>query len=289
MNALRNQQTLRRATIVEGVGYWSGEAVRVEFRPALANSGVTFVRLVDGRPERIPVAIEHQVETPRRTSLVCGAARVDMIEHIMAALAGCRVDNCDVWMSRNEAPGCDGSSRAFVDAIQSVGLRQQTATREKLVISKPVRIDDGHVWLQAEPHDRDELVIRYELDYGVDGSIVPQIFETPVTPETFHTQLAPARTFLLEREAEQLRSQGIAQHVTFQDLLVFNESGPIDNALRFDDECARHKALDVLGDLTLAGRDIVGRITAHCSGHRHNAELVRQLLSHHSSTMRGAA
>ena len=289
MPASRNQQTLRRAVVVAGVGYWSGEAVQVEFRPALANSGVTFVRLVEGRPERIPVSIAYQVETPRRTSLACGGARVEMIEHIMAALVGLRVDNCDVWMSRNEAPGFDGSARAFVDAIQSVGIRRQTAMRRQLVLSETLRVGDDKVWVEAEPHDGNGLVVRYELDYGDNCSIEPQQFEVSITPETFHTQLASARTFLLESEAEQLRSQGIAQHVTFQDLLVFNEAGPIDNDLRFDDECVRHKALDVVGDLALAGADVVGRITAHCSGHRLNAELVRAILGVHGRAQLGAA
>ncbi len=289
MSANRNQQTLRRAVVVNGVGYWSGAAVKVEFRPAFADSGVTFVRLVEGRPERIPVAIAYQVETPRRTSLVRGAARVEMIEHIMAALVGLQVDNCDVWMSQNEAPGFDGSALAFVDAIQSVGLRRQTAIRKQIVLTETVRVGDDDVWVEAEPTDNGELIIRYELDYGDHSSIQPQEFQASITPETFHTQLASARTFLLESEAEQLRNQGIAQHVTFQDLLVFNESGPIDNDLRFDDECVRHKALDVVGDLALAGADVVGRITAHCSGHRLNAELVRAILGAQGQVQLGAA
>jgi UDP-3-O-[3-hydroxymyristoyl] N-acetylglucosamine deacetylase/UDP-3-O-[3-hydroxymyristoyl] N-acetylglucosamine deacetylase/3-hydroxyacyl-[acyl-carrier-protein] dehydratase len=121
--------------------------------------------------------------------------------------------------------------------------------------------------------------IHCEIDYGAGSSIGRQAIALDITPASFLLQLAAARTFLLEQEAVWLRSQGLGGRVTCQDLLVFDEAGPIGNALRFADECARHKALDMVGDLTLAGCDLIGHFVAHCSGHRLNAELVAALLA----------
>jgi UDP-3-O-acyl N-acetylglucosamine deacetylase len=274
----RKQRTLARSAAVEGFGYWSGRDVRIEFRPAPADAGVVFFR--DDLPKPIPiaVAVQNRLEAPRRTTLSAPGATVEMVEHILAALAGLRIDNCHVHATAAEMPGCDGSSLAFVAALKEAGTVEQNALRAQLVVTEPTRVGDEECWVEASPAPKGGLTLRYRLDYGPDNPIGRETIELKVTPDSFERELAPARTFLLKHEANWLRAQGLGMRATYRDLLVFDDRGPIENELRFENECVRHKTLDLLGDLALAGCDLVGRITAHRSGHRQNAELVRMLL-----------
>jgi UDP-3-O-acyl N-acetylglucosamine deacetylase len=277
--ALRQQRTIARTVCVEGFGYWSGQDVCVEFRPAAADSGVVFVRRDAGRLARVKAEIRNRIDVPRRTSLSAAGAAVEMVEHVMAALAGMGVDNCEVWTDSAEMPGCDGSSLPFVKAFEAAGLVQQGAFRPRLVVTEAVRAGDGQCWVEARPNRWPGLSLAYELDYPERRAIGRQRIELNVTRQSFRRELAPARTFILQEEAQWLRSQGLGERVTCRDLLVFDDSGPLQNPLRFEDECVRHKALDLLGDLALTGCDFIGRVVAHRSGHRQNAELVRALLA----------
>ncbi len=278
MYTTRNQRTLAAPAAVEGFGYWDGKDVRVEFRPAEPHSGVVFVRRdLEGCP-RIPANISCRVEQPRRISLRKGEAGVEMIEHVMAALAGLQIDNCEVWVDGHEMPGCDGSSRPFVEAIDAVGTVEQPAQRARRIVRRVIRLGSADSWIEARPPRASETLLRYQLDYGPDSPIGRQTLEVAPTPDAFRAQLAPCRTFLLKAEADWLLAQGLGHRVGCHDLLIFGDDGPIDNPLRFPDECVRHKLLDMLGDLALAGCDLVGRFCAYRSGHRLNAEMVRAVL-----------
>lgn len=284
MQPPRKQRTIAAPATIQGVGYWSGADVRVEFRPAPPDSGVVFVRAdLKGCP-RIPANVCSRVETPRRTTLRRGEAAVEMVEHIMAALAGLQIDNCELWVDRPEMPGCDGSSLPFVQVLAAAGIVEQPAPRSRLVIRRTVRVGDERSWIEARPCSSGKLVLRYELDYGSGTSIGRQSLEVSLSPRHFHLNLAPSRTFLLESEAEAIKAQGLGQRATCKDLLVFGLHGPIDNQLRFPDECVRHKMVDMVGDLALAGCDLVGRFVAYRSGHRLNAELVQTIVAHDEST-----
>ncbi len=202
-----------------------------------------------------------------------------MVEHILAALAGLWIDNCEIWVDRPEMPGCDGSSNPFVAALTEAGIVQQDWPCRQLVITDTTRVGDDESWVEARPSQQAGLTIKYKLDYGSENVIGRQTIELLITPETFRNELAPARTFLLQAEAEWLRSRGLGSRVTPRDILVFDDLGAIENVLRFEDECVRHKALDLVGDLALAGCELVGQIIAYRSGHRLNADLVQALLS----------
>ena len=277
----RRQHTLQRPVEVTGFGYWSGQDVTVEFRPAASNTGIVFVREDLANYHRIPVDVFNRVEVPRRTNLSRYGVSVEMVEHVVASLAGLQIDNCEIWTSASELPGCDGSSQPFVEALLESGIVQQQAWCEPMVLSETIRVGNADSWVQSEPLGSDDepgsLILRYELDYGQETAIGSQSFELVVHPENFLRELAPARTFILQSEAEWLQEQGLGTRVTCHDLLVFSAEGPVDNELRFPDECVRHKTLDLLGDLALAGRQLSGRVTASRSGHRLNAELVRTL------------
>lgn len=253
--------------------------MRVEFRPAPVDTGIVFVRCDLDESVRIPALVKHRVQAPRRTNLVHNGHSVEMVEHIMAALCGMQIDNCEVWVDRPEMPGCDGSSLAFVSALLQTEIVEQAGWCRRLIVSEPTRVGTDDQWVEARPTELDSLSVQYRLNYEECPAIGKQTYEGVVSPEVFQRDLAPARTFLLQQEAEWLRGQGLGTRVTESDLLVFSETGPIDNQLRFRDECVRHKTLDLIGDLALSGCDIVAHVVAHRSGHRLNSELVRVLLT----------
>ena len=281
MDAVGNQRSIRSVARVAGVGYWSGKDVTVEFRPAPVDSGIVFVRS-DRDGIQIPLSVERRIDMPRRTVLALRGERVEMVEHIAAALAGLGVDNCEVHVDEVEMPGLDGSAAAFVEAIEAAGIVEQPAPRRVLRVSKPVRVGNDEAWIEARPSVDDSLTLGYRLDYGEGNAIGQQSFELKMSPEAFRSELASARTFLFQHEAEWLRSKGLGTRVTPRDLLIFGDDGsndgPIDNTLRFADECVRHKMLDMVGDLALTGCSVVGKITAFRTGHQTNAELARELL-----------
>ena len=279
MYATRNQRTVASPAVTTGVGYWSGRDVRVEFRPAAAGTGIVFVRADLPESPRIPATVEHRVEVPRRTVLRHGEIGVEMVEHIMAALAGLQVDNCEVWVDQAEMPGCDGSCLPFVEALSAAGIVEQDVERQRLVVRRATRLGNAESWIEVSPCCSGQTILKYELDYGFGNPIGRQSLEVSLSPRHFHINLAPSRTFMLEAEAEAMKAQGLGQRATFKDLLVFGREGPIDNHLRFPDECVRHKLADMVGDLALAGCDLVGRFAAYRSGHRLNAELVRAIVA----------
>jgi UDP-3-O-acyl N-acetylglucosamine deacetylase len=272
----RSQQTIRRAVTVVGSGYWSGRTCRVEFLPAAAGTGIAFLRTVGGVPVRIPLGVESRVEATARTNLAVAGVRVQMVEHAASALAGLGIDCCLVRVSAEELPGLDGSAREFVAALDEAGIERLGPPVEPLVVREPCRVADGDAWIEALPPVHPGLSVEYELDYGP-GPIGRQTLAIRVTPDTYRTELAAARTFIMEADAAQLRAQGLAGRVTLRDLVVFGADGPIDNPLRWPDECVRHKVLDLVGDLALAGRPIHAHVRACRSGHRLNAMLAARL------------
>jgi len=283
--ASRPQRTISRTAEVRGISFLAGRDVRVEFRPASPHAGITFVRDdLDGQPS-VPAHVRHTVPRQRRTTLQRGPAIVEMVEHVMAALAGLRVDNCVVAIDGPETPGCDGSSLAFTEALLGAGIVEQAASRDVLVIDQPVTIRAGEAILTAYPGaDADRLVLSYHLDYGADSPIARQSLFVDITPESFRAELAPSRTFLLDSEAQALRQAGVGSRTSERDLLIFGPAGVIGNELRYRDECVRHKILDLLGDLALVGVDLAGHVVAHRSGHHLNTTLAAKLLETQGKT-----
>ncbi len=278
ITASRPQRTLAREAGVRGVSFLGGHDVGLRFRPAGADVGVVFERVdLPDRPT-VPALVRNVIPRQRRTAIERGPAVVEMVEHVMAALAGLRVDNCVVEIDGPETPGCDGSSRAFAEALAEAGTVELDAPRRVLVIDRPLSVRDGKAVLTAHPGDPGRLVLSYNLDYGPRTPIGRQSFFLDVEPSSFRDELAASRTFLLEAEAEALRKAGIGSRTTERDLLIFGPDGVVGNELRYGDECARHKVLDLLGDLALIGMDLAGHVVAHRSGHQLNAEMARQLL-----------
>ncbi len=277
VRATRAQRTLAGPAVVSGVGFFHGALVSLRFRPAKPDTGVVFERI--DLPDRPVVAavIENVVPTERRTTIRRGAASVEMIEHVMSALGGLGVDNCVIEIDGGECPGRDGSSRDFVAAIEAAGIVDQDRPRNTFVVSSTLSVQQDQALLAIHPGPPNRLTVAYHLDYGKGSPIPAQSCAFDVQPATFRDQIAPARTFVLETEAQALRAAGLGLRTTAADLLIFGPSGVIDNSLRFPDECARHKVLDLVGDLLLLGMDVQGSVVAHRSGHQTTAALVRKM------------
>ncbi len=289
MRAVRAQTTLAAPCTVSGRGYWTGQVNTLTFRPAPVDTGIRFVRAdLEGRPSLSAVA-EQRASMPLRTRLTYGRAEVDMVEHVMAALLGLRIDNVVIDCTSSEMPAMDGSSFAFVLALQSVGSLDLDASRQTLTIDRRLHVGNAQQWIVAEPLrsnsptfsnnnvSQNRLELEYQLDFGSQSPIMKANRSITLTPQSFVEELSAARTFIDAETARLLQSQGLARHVTEQDLIVFDAHGPVNNRLRFPDECARHKLLDLVGDLALTGMDVVGRITASRGGHQLNGEMAAAL------------
>jgi len=278
MSVARRQRTLARPVSVTGFGYFSGRDIRVEFWPAAEHAGITFVRHDIGAAARIPASASLRIDQPRRTTLELNGIQVEMVEHVLAALAGLRIDNCEVWVDASEMPGCDGSSKAFVEAIDKAGVIEQRSPVRQIVVGQSVRVGGEDAWIEAQPPRSAGLSVSFELDYGEQTAIGRQLFALDITPDSFRNEIAGCRTFIPQEAAQSILSQGVGKRVTSRDLLIFGPNGPIDNKLRFPDECVRHKLLDVIGDLALTGCEVIGHVVGYRCGHHLHAELARRLM-----------
>jgi UDP-3-O-acyl N-acetylglucosamine deacetylase len=262
---------------VQGVGYLTGADVRLRFLPAPPNTGVVFVRTDLGPGARVEACVDNVTGTNRRTTLGEPPISVSLVEHVLAALAGLRIDNCVLEVNAAEPPGLDGSARAFVDALHGAGVCLQPARRGVWCVERSVVLSHHGATLALHPPEDDDLKVSYLLDYGAQSPLGRQSHTQTITPQSFANDLADCRTFLLEEEAVALRRQGLGARTSVSDLLVFGPLGPIGNHLRYANEPARHKILDLIGDLSLLGEDVRGRLVAYRSGHPLNVELVRTL------------
>ncbi len=283
---MRKQQTLARPVVLEGFGFWSGQDVRMEFRPSSENNGLRFFRTDLEYSTPIPALIQYRIDKPRQSSLVYDGIQVDMIEHVMAALYGLHIDNCDIMINGAEMPGFDGSSRPFFEVLRGAGCIVQNEIRPYRIIKSRKRFGSGDTYIEVQPSRENILLFGYSLIYddicgeGMKSChpIGNQTYFLPLTSETFEKEIVSARTYLMFQEAQYLLDHGLCQRVQARDVLVFDQEGPIDNTLRYENECARHKILDMVGDFALAGCDWVGEFHAHRTGHHHNAETIKELL-----------
>jgi UDP-3-O-acyl N-acetylglucosamine deacetylase len=264
---------------VQGIGFITGADVCLRFVPAPPSSGIVFHRTDLGPEAILPASADRVTGTYRRTTLGCAPLCVTLVEHVLASLAGLRIDNCIVEVNAPEPPGLDGSALGFVRALHAAGTILQPARRPVWAVENKIVVQSNGATLAIHPLESDELRISYLLDYGLASPIMRQSQSVVVTPEFFTHDLAACRTFLLEDEAQELRRQGIGTNTRVTDLLVFGRRGPIDNRLRFANEPARHKILDLVGDLALFGYDLRGHVVACRSGHPLNVELVRELVA----------
>ncbi|MBI1337053.1 MAG: UDP-3-O-[3-hydroxymyristoyl] N-acetylglucosamine deacetylase [Phycisphaera sp.] len=273
-----HQTTIDKSISVDGPGLFMGQPAHVTFRSAPANHGVVFLRR-DMDNARIPALVQHVVKRSRRTTLRNGDATVDTCEHALSAIAGLGIDNLLIEIDGPELPMLDGSAIQYAQALQSAGIRQTEELRRKLVVTKPIVVRQDETMIAAVPSPEPGMQVVYDLDYQDHAAIGRQLKVFDLNTEDYLKQIAPARTFVLDVEAKALRDAGIGTHLTERDVLVFAKDGPMaGNTLRYPDEPVRHKIVDVIGDLSLLGAPIQGRIIAYRSGHALNHKLVHELL-----------
>jgi len=276
----RHQRTLAAAAVVRGIGIVTGTSVTLRFVPAPVDTGLAFTRTDLPYRPTTPAAADRVTGTNRRTTLGDARTGVTLVEHVLSALAGLRIDNCIIELDAVEPPGLDGSSFGYVQALNRVGTVLQSSRRPIYAPAEPIAVERNGATITLYPPEQHSTTFRagYILDYGPHAAIPRQVFSMTVTPGNYVREVAACRTFLLEAEADQLRKQGIGKHLRPSEVLVFGARGPIDNTLRHADEPARHKVLDMIGDLALCGFDIAGCVTAYRSGHALNAALALELV-----------
>jgi UDP-3-O-[3-hydroxymyristoyl] N-acetylglucosamine deacetylase/3-hydroxyacyl-[acyl-carrier-protein] dehydratase len=287
---LNRQRTIKAPAEVNGRGLFSSQPAKLQFRGAQTNTGVAFVRTDLPKPARISATIANLAgDQVRRTSLRDGTICIDTVEHVMSAINGLGIDNLVVEIDGPEVPNADASPKPFVDALVGAGIETQQAEKKVFVIDQPVSVAEGDAMLAALPGETEYLDILYDLDYGPVKSIGRQLLGFRLYADDFVSEIASARTFLLEEEAREFQARGWGEHLTPKDLLVMGPDGPVDNELRFEDEHVRHKIADLVGDLALLGRSLRGRIVAYKSGHQLNHQLVRRLMEQLSARERTSA
>ncbi|MDD5518140.1 MAG: UDP-3-O-acyl-N-acetylglucosamine deacetylase [Candidatus Omnitrophica bacterium] len=275
---MSKQKTILKEISFSGVGLHTGNKSNVTLKPAKSGTGIIFVRKdLSGSPQ-IKACVENMVpaeKMPRRTSIENGAACVQTVEHLMAALSGLGVDNLYVEVDSNELPGLDGSSLNFVEFIAQAGIKELDKEREAFFIKEPIKIEEGGASIVIEPAS--EFKISYTLDYAK-SLPAKEFIELAVNPENFQKEIAPARTFCLESESAELKRQGLGLGANYENTLVLDKAGQvIKNKVRFPDEAVRHKVLDLMGDLFFLGAPLKAHIKALKSGHSLNLKLVRKL------------
>jgi UDP-3-O-acyl N-acetylglucosamine deacetylase len=280
------RRTLARPVTLAGPALFSGIDASQTILPADAPTGLT----VRASGRTTPATVDHLSNRPaqpifaslkpRCTSIRTtpdDASALATVEHALSALAGLGVTDAILETDAAELPILDGSALFFVQAILEAGLRTLPGTIEPITLTRRVEVIDGDATLIAEPADNTDL--SYTVDYGSASLVPAATARWNGSTRDYETDIAPSRTFSTLSEANQMKALGLFARFTTHDLLVIGPEGPVDNAWRFPDECARHKLLDLIGDLALLGRPLIAKVTAHKTGHAHTHELCRRILA----------
>jgi len=273
------QRTLKNVIRATGVGLHSGEKVFMTLRPAAPNTGVVFRRVDLDPVVEIPADAALVTETTLCTGLSCGPAKVQTVEHLMSALAGLGVDNVYVELSSAELPIMDGSASPFVFLLQSAGIVEQNVPKRFIRVIKPVEVRDGDKIARFEPYEGFKLGFTVKFDHPMIPASQSRA-EVDFSTGGYVKEVARARTFGFMRDLEYMRERNLGLGGSMDNAIVLDEFRVLnDDGLRYADEFVRHKILDAIGDLYLAGGPILGAYEGYKSGHALNNTLVRALMA----------
>ncbi|WP_188824760.1 UDP-3-O-acyl-N-acetylglucosamine deacetylase [Brucella endophytica] len=277
------QKTLANPVMLSGIGVHSGQPSTVHFLPADPDTGIVFHRMdADGSYTEIKALASEVGQTDRCTSLGNRGVRIDTVEHLMAAVMALELDNLIVEIEGGEVPILDGASAAFINAFDEAGIVSQLVDRRFIRVLKTVRVEAGASWAEFRPYDG----MRFEVEIDFDCPLIGrQLFASDMNGEIFRRELANARTFGFMKDVEMLWAAGHALGSSLDNSLVIGEDNTVINpgGLRFPDEFVRHKTLDAVGDLALAGSPFVGCFRSYRGGHRLNAAALKALLADHTA------
>lgn len=268
------RKTIKSAVSIAGVGLHSGIYTTVELEPVRAGSGITFVRS-DLRGLRIPALQPSTTALDHATSVGRDDVSVGTVEHLLAAVVACGITDIDIHIDGPEVPIVDGSALPFMHLIDAAGVRTLSAEIPVLRVARPVEIVEGEKSIRIVPSNR--LSIHYKIDFD-HPTIGRETLHYDLEHDSFLRKIAPARTFGFMRDVEKLRAAGLARGGSVENCIVLDDRGVINGPLRFRDEFVRHKVLDLIGDLALLGRPIVGEITAYRGGHALHSRFVEKIL-----------
>lgn len=278
------QRTLKSLTKAVGVGLHSGQRVELTLRPAQPDTGIVFRRIDLPEPVDIPISALAVTDTRLASTISTGNAKVHTVEHLMSACAGLGIDNLYVDITAEEVPILDGSSASFVFLLQSAGIELQKAPRRFIRVTRPVEVREGQgpatKWARLDPYHGYKL--SFEIDFGhptVDST--GQTVEFDMSTGSYSRDIARARTFGFTKDLEMMRANGLALGGGLDNAIVMDDYKMLNaESLRYDDEFAKHKILDAMGDLYLIGKPLLAAYSAFRSGHAMNNRLLRELLSH---------
>jgi UDP-3-O-[3-hydroxymyristoyl] N-acetylglucosamine deacetylase len=272
---LRFETTVQHVVEASGVGLHYGVPVRIRILPSKASTGIVFVR-TDLENFRIPATWQHVAHVSYATSLRRESVLVSTTEHLLSAFYSMGVDNAIVEIDNIEVPILDGSGQPFVRLIRQAGIRQLRTRRKYISIRRPISVEDRGKRITVIPHDS----FRLTCDTDYPAPVGRQCIELEVTPQRFASELAFARTFGWETDLDQMRNMGLIRGASLENAVCFTPEGPMNpGGLRAVDECCRHKALDLIGDLALLGRPLLGHVIAERAGHAMHAALVKRIMS----------
>jgi UDP-3-O-[3-hydroxymyristoyl] N-acetylglucosamine deacetylase/3-hydroxyacyl-[acyl-carrier-protein] dehydratase len=269
------RRTIAHAATLTGVGLHLGEPCTLTFRPSEVGGGIRFRRIDRPDAPLIPARVEIAVEAQRRTQLGAGDDALHTVEHVLAAVAGLGIDDLLIEMDAAEPPIMDGSAAPFLAALDEACVVEHGGAADVLTIVEPVRVIDGESVYEAFPANTLQLEVQVDFAHPLIGR---QGGRYVVTPDSFRRELASARTFGFVREVEALRAMGLIRGASLDNAVVLDETRVISDGLRWPDEFVRHKAMDCVGDLALAGARVQARVVAHKPSHRGTVTLVRELV-----------
>ena len=274
---MEKQHTLKETAVLSGIALHTGARATLRIHPAEANSGIRFRRIdLPDKPE-VAALVSNVVDVRRGTTIAAGSAVVYTVEHIMAALHACQVDNAIVEMDGQEAPIVDGSALPYLEMVMEAGITEQDVAAKYWTTETPIVIDEGDTKMVIFPSDK--LEISCTTSY-VGIPYDPQYFSLTVTQESFREQLAPARTFVAYRDLEQLLAMGLVKGGSLDNAAIIHDGAIIcKEELRFKDEIVRHKMLDIVGDIFLVGCRVKASIIAIKPGHPVNVKLAGAMLN----------
>lgn len=279
---MRSQSTILDQASAVGIGLHDGLTSEVHLIPAEENTGIVFHLMEEWQClERIPARIDSSIDLPLRTAIASNGRSIGTIEHLMAAISAAEIDNLTVKVWGNEIPILDGSSSRWCDLISNAGRQEQNQPRRFIRVTGEVMVsDDSGAWCSFSPASSTELLtVDYEIDYD-HPLIGRRSMEIGITPTTFKNELSAARTFGFIEDIGLIKELGLARGASSNNTVVFGKHSLFDEdvPLRWTDEPLRHKIVDVVGDVFLAGLPIIGHFRGYKSGHRLNRDLVRSLI-----------
>lgn len=275
---MRFETTVQRPVEASGVGLHSGVPVKIRILPAPVSTGVVFLRtdLDRSNPFPIPASWRHVARVSYATSLMRQGVLISTTEHLLSVLYAMGIDNVYVEIDNLEVPILDGSGLPFVRLIEQAGIRQYRRKRRYLRIRRPISVEDKGKRISIIPDE----VFRLTCDTDYPAPVGRQSLELEVTPERYASELAFARTFGWQTDLDQMRNMGLIRGASLENAVCFASTGPMNpGGLRAPDECCRHKALDLIGDLALLGRPLLGHVIAERAGHAMHAALVARIMS----------